>query len=130
MQQHDRNTLLADSCLIHPLTLGLGSKGQNFTFSVTLHIKLKIISNVATWYEMFCPQPPLPPTLRMGSIGQNSSFSEHGLKLHIKFKRIMNAKIRYQIFCLQTLLLPSPRLVSYRIKENHQCSSMMPNILP
>ena len=42
---------------------------------------------------------PLPPTLGMGSIGQNSIFSEHG---H----------------------------VACQIKENHECSNTVANILP
>ena len=44
--------------------------------------------------------PPLPPsTLWMGSVGQTSTFSEHG---H----------------------------VAYRIKEHHECSNMVVNMLP
>ena len=63
--------------------------------------------------KYFCPQTPLHDprdgvkrskfhffrTMEIGSIGQNSTFSEHG---H----------------------------VVYQIKKNHECSSMVPNILP
>ena len=35
------------------------------------HIKLKRITNAATWYQIFCL---LPLTLGMGSIGQSSTF--------------------------------------------------------
>ena len=63
-----------------------------------LHIKLKKITNAAIWYQIFCAQTPIPLTLRMGSVGQNSPLSEHG---H----------------------------VAYQIKENHECSNMVPNIL-
>ena len=63
-----------------------------------LHIKLKKITNAATWYQIFCAQTPIPLTLRMGSVGQNSPLSELS---H----------------------------VVYQIKENHECSNMVPNIL-
>ena len=41
-----------------------------------LHIKLKRITNAATWF----PADPHKhtPTLGMGSVGQNSAVSEHG----------------------------------------------------
>ena len=44
---------------------------------------------------------PTPPTLRMGSIGHNSTFSEHGHAAY-QIKRIIVAVTGYQIFCLQT----------------------------
>ena len=43
---------------------------------IMLHIKLKEITNAATWKQIFCLQPPLP------SEGQNSTFSEHGHAAH------------------------------------------------
>ena len=45
------NNLPKDPYPPHPLTLGLGSKGQNKLFHnmVMLHIKLKRIKNAATW---------------------------------------------------------------------------------
>ena len=70
-----------------------------------LHIKLKRITNAATWKQIFCPQtaptppPPPPRSWGMRSVGQNSTFSEH---CH----------------------------VAYQIKENHECSNMVENILP
>ena len=41
---------------------------------VMLHIKLKGIKNAATWKQIFLPTEPPPPGV--GSIGQNSTFSE------------------------------------------------------
>ena len=36
----------------------------------------KRITNASTWCQIFCPQTH--PDLRIGSVGQNSTFSEHG----------------------------------------------------
>ena len=58
--------------------------------------------------------------------------------LQIKFKRITIAATLYYIFCRHT---PPPTLgmgstfsehghVEYQIQENHECSNMVPNILP
>ena len=70
-----------------------------------LHMKFKRITIAATRYQkhVFClhtpsPRSPPPLTLGMGSVGQNTAFSEHG---H----------------------------VAYQIKENYNCSNMVPNIL-
>ena len=63
-----------------------------------LHIKIKKITNAATWWQIFCAQTPIPLTLRMGSVGKNSPLSEHGHGV-------------------------------YQIKENHECSNIVPNIL-
>ena len=50
--------------------------------------------------KYFADRPlPTPYPLTMGSMGQNSTFSEHG---H----------------------------VAYQIKDNHECSNMVANILP
>ena len=62
-------------------------KCQLFQNMVMLHIKLKrIIENAATWYQIFVRRPPYhpprPPTLGIGSKGQNSTFSEHGIKAY------------------------------------------------
>ena len=43
---------------------------------VMLHIKLNGIMNAATLFQIFCPHTS--PTLGIGSIGQESTFSEHG----------------------------------------------------
>ena len=56
-------------------------KIQLVEIKVMLHIKLKVITNAATWKQISCPQTPPPWTLIMGSIGQNSTFSDHG---HVK----------------------------------------------
>ena len=57
-------------------TLGMGSVGHNSTFQnmVMLYIKLKRITNAATWL----PADPLSPPPTLGSVGQNLTFSEHG----------------------------------------------------
>ena len=49
MQQHGSKYFFPSSHI--PLTLWVGSKGQNSTFSehVMLHIKLNGITNAATW---------------------------------------------------------------------------------
>ena len=60
---------------------GVGSIGQNSTFSEHGHVAYQIkenhdCTNMAA--AMFWPHIPIPPTLGMKSIGQNSTFSEHG----------------------------------------------------
>ena len=101
MHQHGSKYFALCSQTHYPSpTLGMASVGQNTFFKNMdmLHIKLKKITNAATWYQIFCAQTPIPLTLRMGSVGQNSPLSEHG---H----------------------------VAYQIKENHECSNMVRNIL-
>ena len=41
-----------------PSTQGVGSKGQLYIFLkvVMLHIKLKLTTLAATWFQIFCPQ--------------------------------------------------------------------------
>ena len=80
-----------------PPTLGMGSVGHNSTFQnkVMLCIKLKWITNPATWL----PADPLPPPLTLKSVGQNFTFLAHGF-------------------------------VAYQIKDNHECSNMVANMLP
>ena len=60
-----------------PLTLGVKN---NFFFqnNFMLHVKLKGITNAATWSQIFCCRLPPTLTLGLGSNGQNSSLSEHG----------------------------------------------------
>ena len=60
---------------------------------VMLHIKLKGMTHAATWQQIFYPQyPPPPTTLVMGSIGQNSTFSEHShVAYHINGNDICRA---------------------------------------
>ena len=50
---------------------------------VMVHIKLKRITNAATWKQIFCSQNLSPKTLGMGSIGQiewNHELQQHGSK--------------------------------------------------
>ena len=63
---------------------------------VIMHIKFKgnrecgnMVANVLP-ADSTLPPPPTPPTLGVGSKGQNSTFSEHG-HVDIKFKGITNA---------------------------------------
>ena len=125
-----------------PQTQGVGSKGQNSTFSEHGHNAYQIKWNhecskmVA---NIFACRPP-PRTLR--SKVQNSAFPEHG---HVAYqiKGITNAASWLQIFCPQA---PSPDPgvgskgpnstfsehghVEYHIKWNHKCRNMVANILP
>ena len=66
------NILAADP---PPWTYGVGSKAQNSTSSdmIMLRIKLKGIKNAVSWLQIFLPAES--PT-SLGSIGQNSTFSE------------------------------------------------------
>ena len=64
---------------------------------------------------MQTPPPPHPPTLGMGSIGQNSTFSEHG---HVAYQIKGNHEMQQHSHA------------AYQIKENHECISMVANILP
>ena len=56
-----------------------------------LHIILKGITNAATWWQIFCSQPNPPRTLGMGSIGQNSTFSEYS---HVAYQIKENHKMQ------------------------------------
>ena len=106
-----------------------------------LHIKLKRISNAATWKQYFARRPP-PPTLGMGSIGQNSNFSEHG---HVAYQIKGNHESQHGSKYVARRPIPTHPLtlalgskfnfskhvhVAYQIKENHECSNMVANILP
>ena len=59
----------------HPL--GVGSKGQNLTFSEHGHVAYHIKENHEC-SNMVANILHAEPTLEMGSVGQNSNFSEHG----------------------------------------------------
>ena len=77
----------------HPLDGLKGSKGQNSTFlehsHVAYHIKEnKECSNMEA--NILPTNPTIPPTLGMGSQGQNSLF-QNMIMLHINLKRITNA---------------------------------------
>ena len=62
-----------------PMTLGIKRSQFNFfgTWSVILHIKFMRITIAATGYKIFCLHTTTP-TLGMWSMGQNSTFLEHG----------------------------------------------------
>ena len=62
MQQHGSKYFAH----IPPSTLGVGSVGHNITFQnmVLLYIKLKRITNAATWL----PADPLPPPRPWGQL--------------------------------------------------------------
>ena len=73
------------------LTLGMGSVGQNSTFSEYSHVAYQIKENheCSNMVANILPADH-PQTLGMGSVGQNSNF-QNMVILHIKLKRIMNA---------------------------------------
>ena len=64
----------------HLLTLGLGSKGQNSTFSEHGHGAYQNKGNheCSNMVAIIFPTDPPAPTWEIGSIGQNSTFTEHG----------------------------------------------------
>ena len=71
---------------------------------VMLHIKLKGITNAATWLQVCCPRPPShPPDPGVGSKGQKSTISEHG---HVAYQHI---------FCLYT----QPRFLGWSQRSKH-----------
>ena len=97
MQQHGSKYF---ACRPHPLTLGMGPKGQNSTFSEHGHVAYQIKCNPddKTWLQIFCSQIPLqnPGDWVYRS---KSTFSEHG---H----------------------------VAYQLNGIKKCSLMVANILP
>ena len=126
------NTLPAD------LTLGDGVKIQNMSM---LHIRLKGITNAATWWQIFFLQTP---TLRPWEWGQNVKIQpfQNMVMLHIKKMGITNAATWQRIFCPQTPTHRPPTLgmgsnstfsehgnVAYQIQTDHECSNMVANIL-
>ena len=109
------------------------SHGGHLT-NAMLHIKFKRITNSATWYQIFCPQIPLPhPTLGMRSIGQNSFFSDM-VMLSIKLNSITKYTNMVANILSAYLNPPHPTLgskgqnstfskygyVAYIIKWNHE----------
>ena len=85
MQQHDRkySARRPPPHYLNPLTMGLGSKGQNSTFSEHGHVAYKIKGNHGSKYFASRPHPSPTPALGMGSIGQSSTFSGHS---HVAFQ--------------------------------------------
>ena len=128
----------------YPLTLGMGSIGQNSTNSEYGHGAYQIkenheFSNMAA--NILPAYPPPPTTLGIRSIGQNSLFSEHGhVAYQIKWKREMQQHGSKYIFCPQTPDAPDlvnrskstfsdHGHVAYQIKGNYECSNMEANTL-
>ena len=91
MQQHSTKYF---AC-IHPPPLGPGdgvirSKFYFFQNMVMLHVKFKnMVANILP-EDPHTPPPPHPPVLGMRSIGQNSTFSEHG---HVAYQIKRNHEI-------------------------------------
>ena len=82
-----------------PPTLVVGSKGQHSFFQnmVMLHIKLKLVTHVATWKQIFYPHPP-PLDPRSGiTRSKNQLFSEHG---HVAYQ--INWNQECIVFCPYT----------------------------
>ena len=71
-----------------PLTQGVGSKGQTIYFLkvVMLHIKLKVTTLTATWWQIFCTQT-LPRPRELGQKIKLYTFLKV-IMLHIKLKGI------------------------------------------
>ena len=132
-------------CLTPCVDLGVGSEGQNSTFSEHGHVAYQIKENhkCSNMVANILPRDaPHALTMGMGSIGQNSTFSEHGhIALQIKGSHEFSNMVAN---ILHTDPLPQdPRLlgqkiktqlsehghVEYQIKGNHGCSSMVTNNL-
>ena len=103
MQQHGSKYFARRSPLPIPspltLTLGMGSMGQNSTFSEHGHVAYQIKENHEC-SNMVAPQTPLPPTHPITPCpnpgdewGQwvRIQLFQNMVILHIKLKRIMNA---------------------------------------
>ena len=119
-------------------------RGQKVRFNffqnmVMLHIKLKGITNAATWYQIFCPQTPDP-----GGGVKIQNF-QNMVMLFIKLKGMQQHSVRRpppphthtHILTQTPTTLGSKSQnstfsehghVAYQIKGNHECS-MVKNIL-
>ena len=81
-----------------PLTLGLGSKGQNSTFSEHGHVAYQIKWNhECSNMKAYISRRP-PPHRPRGWVKIQLLLNN----LHLKLNGFTNAAILYQIFCLQT----------------------------
>ena len=116
---------------LYPRVLGMGSKVQNSTFSEHGHE----VPNILLADTL---------TLGMGQIGQNLPFSEHG---HIEYQLKGNQKMQQQgrkYLPGHAYTLPRPWgwgqkvkiqlfqnivMLHIKIKENHECSNVVANIL-
>ena len=98
------NILPADP---YPLTLGMGQKVkiQIIQNMVMLHIKLKGIMKCCNMVANILRADP-PPTLGIGSVGQNSTFSEHD---HVAYQNKKNQECSIMVAnMLPTNPLPPP----------------------
>ena len=77
MKQHG-SKYLAGRCPPPPPPPYTRVKTQLFQKKIILHIKLKGITNAATWSQIFYLQTPHPPDPGVGVKDQNSTFAEHG----------------------------------------------------
>ena len=103
-ENHECSNVVANILLADTLTPRMGQIGQNLPFSEHGHIEYQFKGNQKMQQQgsKYLPGDayPLAPTLGMGSEGQNSIFFQNMVMLHIK------------------------------IKENHECSNVVANILP
>ena len=130
---------------LYPWDLGMGSKVQNSTFSEHGHVayQLKEKHECSNMVPNILLADTL--TLRMGQIGQNLPFSEHG---HIEYQFKGNQKMQQhgsKYLPRDAYALPRPWgwgqkvkiqlfqnmvMLHIQIKENHECSNVVANILP
>ena len=104
------NILQADTptSLYDPIGEGVESSKFNFFRTWLRCISNKRLSRMQKHgckYFACRPPPPPPPTLRMGSIGQKSTF-QNMVKLYIKLKGLTNAATCFKYFACR--LPPSP----------------------
>ena len=142
MQQHGRKYFASRPHSPHNPRDGVKRSKFNFfrTWScgISNRRESRMQQHVSTYFAS-------PPALGMGSIGQNSTFNEHGhVAYRIKGNRECNNMVR--IFCPQTTLPPTSTLrigsidqkssftehghVTYQIDWYHECSNMVANSLP
>ena len=118
MQQHGRKYFAhksPPSIPPPPQTLGMGSIGQNSTFSEYGHVayQIKLNHKCSNMSAPIYPPPPPPPTLLLGigSVGQNSAFSEHGhVECQIKGKHEMQQHSSKYFVCSPSLPHPWDRV--------------------
>ena len=128
------------------------SVGQNSTFSEHANVAYQINENqecsnmVAKILTADCPpspSTPLPQTLGMRSVGQNSTFPEH---VNVAYQINENQECSNMVANILPADLPLPQTlgirsvgqnstfsehvnVAYQINENQECSHMVANIL-
>ena len=112
-----------------------------------LHIQLKEITKCSGMVANLLPadpyQTPTPLTLEIWSVGQTSTFSEHG---QVAYQIKGNSEMQQHgskyfalkpNYCRQEMgsegqnsIFSEHGHAVYQIKENHKCSNMVANILP